>query len=508
MFADTHKPQTTAQVIGAQYSTMSLLSWLRSWGTPQRQFRAAMLSGPPGVGKSALADLVYAEAGMCNVLHIDSSRKRTKKALAEVEEAFMSRKIDAYLTGKMQRSRPGGLVIDDLDAMVTGAADRGGVPQIVAFIRTSRIPVLCICNDPTHRALRTLLAQCMHVRMQRPAVEGIARRLLDVARAERITIDIQRARDIAIRSGCDVRQALNDLQFSLGTPTAVPPRADHAVLNVDRPTNPFDAAAAMFGCRPRDSVRLGCGLYDTDPMLGPALVHENYHKISQGGISALAAMAEAISAGNALERSGRWGVMPRDMMGLMTCSMPCIMAGCRLDGRVDFPAVLGKTSTINKNARTSRDLANTIERRSSIVHVGPTFATEIATMLYKIVAMPLVCAKNGPDTLAAVRRAASAMREMGLSREDLDAVHDLGIFPMRGRATLAMPSKAKAALTREMNAAAPRPRAAAAAAGKNRARLAEGRIVSAAPQKIDSSEARSDDDDNDDDDDNYHEHQQ
>jgi replication factor C subunit 1 len=164
LFSDKHRPKNTKQIIGAEYAAMGLLSWMRSWHTPQRQFKAAMISGPPGIGKSILAELACAEGGLHNMLRMDSSRKRTKKALEELEEAFSSRRIDAYLTGKMQRSKPGAVVVDDLDAMITGGADRGGVPQVVAFIKTTKIPVICVCNDANHRSLKTLVAQCMHIR--------------------------------------------------------------------------------------------------------------------------------------------------------------------------------------------------------------------------------------------------------------------------------------------------------------------------------------------------------
>ena len=136
LFVEKHKPSKSTDILGAQYTVMGITSWLRSWNTPQRQFKAALLSGPPGIGKTLLANLVCVECGFKNIVKLDSSRKRTKKALEEVVEAFMSRKIDAYLTGKMQNAKASVVIIDDLDTMVTGSSDRGGVSQIVKFIKT------------------------------------------------------------------------------------------------------------------------------------------------------------------------------------------------------------------------------------------------------------------------------------------------------------------------------------------------------------------------------------
>lgn len=161
---DKYRPMNTRQLLGMDYYVMSLTSWLRSWHTPQRQHKVAMLSGPTGIGKSMLAKLVCMESNIPNVVYVDSSRKRTKKALLEVEEAFMSRKVDAYITGKMQRSKPGAVIVDDLDAMLVGNVDKGGVFQLVMFVKKSRIPVICICNNSNSRSLKTLMSQCMHIR--------------------------------------------------------------------------------------------------------------------------------------------------------------------------------------------------------------------------------------------------------------------------------------------------------------------------------------------------------
>ena len=36
--------------------------------------------------------------------------------------------------------------MDEVDGMA-GNEDRGGVAELIALIKTSRIPIICICND-------------------------------------------------------------------------------------------------------------------------------------------------------------------------------------------------------------------------------------------------------------------------------------------------------------------------------------------------------------------------
>jgi replication factor C subunit 1 len=423
-------------MIGASYQTLALSTWLKTWNTPQRQFRGAMISGPTGIGKTLLADLVCAEAGMPNVLRVDSSRKRTKKALADVEEAFSSRKIDAYLTGRMQRSKPGAVIIDELDAMVTGSVDAGGISRILEFVRGSRIPVICICNDPGNRSLKALVAQCMHVRMQRPTVEAISRMLLEVAAGEGLTgISQCVARDIAERCGCDVRQSLNEMQFcSTGTASSCESRLDGIGLVVDRAVNPFDAAAAMFGCHPRDSVRLAVRLYESDPVLGPLLIHENYLKsAAELDPGALCDISEALSTGDLVEAAGRRGHVMVEVRAAVGCAFPCALVGSKLDGRLEFPAFLGRCGTASKNRR----LLTEISRRMR----ATAFATETLPALSKLLVAPMA-APGGAVKVAA------AMRSLGLLRADWDVIAEIGT--MMSASGPKVTAVTKAALTREM----------------------------------------------------------
>ena len=481
LLCDKYSPKTTKEVVGADYAAMGVISWLRSWHTPQRSFRAAMLSGPPGIGKSVLARLACAEAGLNNVMTLDSSRKRTKKALSEVEEAFSSRKIDAYLTGRMQKSKPGAIIVDDLDAMVTGGADRGGVPQVLAFIKISKIPVICVCNDANHRSLKTLVGQCMHIRMQRPPLEQIAQRLLGISRAEdlkQVTLSI--TRDIARGSGCDVRQSINELQLmSRGDVSAPSTKSEDTGITMDRAFNPFDSVTALFGCHPKDCVRLALRVYEADAMLGPLLIHENYPKASRLDVEGMAEVAAAISDGDMMEYAGRHGPVMADAKALMECAVPCMLVGARIEGRLDFPGHLGKISTMNKNRRLVSDVA----RRAS--YPRQRFASEIMPFLYELTVKPLAVqaqaqaqnpppsgakfvskapvpktrAKKGKDTAhtststvavpSLAKCVADRLSSMKLTRDDWDTVFELGRVQTGSR--LLVPAVSKAALTREMN---------------------------------------------------------
>lgn len=91
-----YKPESYDQVIGNNTLIQRLADWLRSWNKNKSQgfpkggkddfsgFRAALLSGPPGIGKTTAAHLVAKLEGF-EAIEFNASDTRSKKALEVCE---------------------------------------------------------------------------------------------------------------------------------------------------------------------------------------------------------------------------------------------------------------------------------------------------------------------------------------------------------------------------------------------------------------------------------------
>ena len=62
--------------------------------------------------------------------------------------------------------------MDEVDGMA-GNEDRGGVAELILLIKSSKIPVICMCNDRNHPKIRSLANHCFDLRFQRPRIEQI-----------------------------------------------------------------------------------------------------------------------------------------------------------------------------------------------------------------------------------------------------------------------------------------------------------------------------------------------
>lgn len=47
------------------------------------------------------------------------------------------------------------------------------IAELIQMIKTTRIPIICICNDRQSQKMRTLIHYCFDIRFQRPRVEQI-----------------------------------------------------------------------------------------------------------------------------------------------------------------------------------------------------------------------------------------------------------------------------------------------------------------------------------------------
>ena len=70
------------------------------------------------------------------------------------------------------------VIMDEVDGMSTG--DRGGIAAIISFIKKSRVPVICICNDRDSQKIRSLANHCYDIKFYKPDRSLIVRRLTKI----------------------------------------------------------------------------------------------------------------------------------------------------------------------------------------------------------------------------------------------------------------------------------------------------------------------------------------
>jgi replication factor C large subunit len=201
---EKYRPERIADVTGNEEAKAVFVDWLTK---KRRAKKAALLYGPPGVGKTALVNAAANEFGF-KIIEMNASDTRTEKAIAKIAKPATSFSgLDRFTT----ESKGNLLFLDEVDG-VAGREDRGGIGAIVKIVEDSRIPVLMAANDPDLEKIRPLKKISVLIRFRQVRIPLIIAVLQRICKIEHVDYEFEALERIAQNSKGDVRSAINDLQ--------------------------------------------------------------------------------------------------------------------------------------------------------------------------------------------------------------------------------------------------------------------------------------------------------
>ena len=189
MYSDKYSPSKISELIGNKSQIMNIKSLIE-------QGKSIIITGPTGCGKSSSIMAIANEMNY-EVLVSDSDFSRNKKNLESEFKGAVSEK-SLFHKGKI-------ILIENPESIES-------VLTLTKIIKQSKHPVVIILSDAYNKKFRTL-KQLFNVIKFFPIQSFEIKKLLtSVCEKERINYDEKSIGYIALKSGGDIRAALNDLQ--------------------------------------------------------------------------------------------------------------------------------------------------------------------------------------------------------------------------------------------------------------------------------------------------------
>ncbi|XP_027982404.1 replication factor C subunit 1 isoform X2 [Eumetopias jubatus] len=488
LWVDKYKPTSLKTIIGQQGDQScanKLLRWLQNWHKSPSEdkkhakfgkfagkddgssFKAALLSGPPGVGKTTTASLVCQELGYSYV-ELNASDTRSKNSLKEVVAESLN---NTSITGFYSTSQHGSggaahsvstkhaLIMDEVDGMA-GNEDRGGIQELIGLIKHTKIPIICMCNDRNHPKIRSLVHYCFDLRFQRPRVEQIKGAMMSIAFKEGLKIPPPAMNEIILGANQDIRQVLHNLSMWCARSKALTydqAKADSHRAKKDIRLGPFDVARKVFAAGEETahmSLVDKSDLFFHDYSIAPLFVQENYihvKPVAAGGdmkkhLMLLSRAADSICDGDLVDRQIRskqnWSLLPTQ--AIYASVLPGELMRGYMTQFPAFPSWLGKHSSTGKHDRIVQDLALHMSLRtySSKRTVNMDYLSHIRDALVQ----PLTS-----QGVEGVQDVIALMDTYYLMKEDFENIMEISSWGGKSSPFSKLDPKVKAAFTRTYN---------------------------------------------------------
>lgn len=479
LWTTKYAPTSLGQICGNKATVEKIQRWLQMFPKNLKTgfklagkdgsgvFRAIMLHGPPGIGKTTAAHLVAKLEGY-DIVERNASDTRSKKLIEDGLRGVLStNSLHGYFAGdgkKVEASKKKlVLIMDEVDGMSAG--DRGGVGALAAVCKKTEVPMILICNDRRLPKMKPFDFVTYDLPFRRPTVDQIRSRIMTIAFREGLKMPAPVVNALIEGSHADIRQVVNMISTA---------KLDEEAMDFDKGKDmskrwekhvilkPWDITqkilgGGMFSTSSKATLNEKIELYFNDHEFSPLMLQENYlgtnpiRSLNYSGkeknlktLELASEAADSISDGDLVDRmihgsQQQWSLMPTH--AVFSFVRPAsFMAGSTAGNQTRFTSWLGKNSNTTKLTRMVKEIQAHMRLRSSgdrhevRQQYVPVLWTELVRKLQA----------EGKD---AVPQIIELMDSYFLTRDDFDAIMELGVGPM-DQDKVKIETQAKATFTR------------------------------------------------------------
>ncbi|KAL9641256.1 MAG: hypothetical protein Q9204_000155 [Flavoplaca sp. TL-2023a] len=477
-----YAPTATSMICGNKAQVEKLQAWLRAWPRnlkvkfkmPGKDgsgiYRAVIMYGPPGIGKTTAAHLAARLEGY-DVVESNASDTRSKKLVETgLKGVLDTTSLLGYFAGdgkKVEAERKKlVLIMDEVDGMSAG--DRGGVGALASVCKRTNVPMILICNERKQPKMAPFDHVTYDLPFRRPTVDQIRSRIMTICYREKLKIPVNVINALIEGSHADIRQIINMLSTA---------KLDQEAMDFDSGKKmskswekhvilkPWDIVSkilggGLFAPSSKTSLNEKIELYFNDHEFSSLMLQENYlgtnpilsqqYEGREKNLKLLELSdkaAESISDGDLVDRmihgsQQQWSLMPTH--AVFSFVRPAsFISGSQAGNQTRFTQWMGNNSKYGKLMRFIKEIQGHMRLRAS--GDRHQIRQEYLPLLWqKLVNYLNVKGKDG------VADVIPLMDSYFLTKDDWDAMVELGVGPMN-ESHVRLDPQTKATFTRMYN---------------------------------------------------------
>jgi len=142
MWSEKHRPQSIIDMVGNEDARASFVEWFGKW---KKGTKPLLLVGPPGTGKTTLANLAAKQFGY-DMISLNASDVRNKNRIQEI--------LTPVLGNTSILGRPM-IFVDEVDG-IYGRSDYGGAEALIKILKEPTIPIILAANSELSTKMKSI----------------------------------------------------------------------------------------------------------------------------------------------------------------------------------------------------------------------------------------------------------------------------------------------------------------------------------------------------------------
>jgi len=142
MWSEKYRPKTIADMVGNEDARAKFVEWFGKW---KKGTKPLLLVGPPGIGKTTIANLA-AKQFEYDMISLNASDVRNKQQIQEI--------LSPVLGSSSLLGRPM-IFVDEVDG-IHGRANFGGAEALIQILKEPTVPIIVAANSQTSTKMKSI----------------------------------------------------------------------------------------------------------------------------------------------------------------------------------------------------------------------------------------------------------------------------------------------------------------------------------------------------------------